>query len=156
MPELYFVLKTIHILSSTILFGTGIGIAFFMYRSWHASDIREKRYAARGTVLADTLFTFPAAIIQPLSGIGLIYLTGFDWTSLWLVITYCIYIMAAICWIPVVWIQIQLKNMCEQANDSATELPPAYHKLFKIWFFLGWPAFLGLIVVFYLMIAKPM
>ncbi len=155
MPELYFALKTIHILSSTILFGTGIGIAFFMFRSWFCKDIREKLYAARGTVIADYIFTFPAAIIQPLSGLGLIYLAGFDWTSQWLVMTYFIYMLAALCWIPVVWIQIQLLNMCKQACEKGTELPARYHVLFKIWFLLGWPAFLGLIVVFYLMVAKP-
>lgn len=153
--DLYIIFKTIHILSAAILFGAGIGIAFFMFRSWGTNNTQEKFFAARNTVLADYLFTFPAAVIQPASGVALVYMAGFDWASLWLTATYIIYIIAALCWLPVVWIQIQLKNMCKSASESGTELPQNYHTLFKIWFLLGWPAFLGLIVIFYLMVAKP-
>lgn len=153
--DLYLVLKTLHIISSTIVFGTGAGIAFFMLRSWFSNSVQEKLFAAKNTVLADYLFTFPAVIIQPLSGIALVYMAGFDWGAYWLVATYVIYIIAALCWLPVVWIQIQLKNMCVDASENGTELPERYNKLFKIWFLLGWPAFLGLVAVFYLMVAKP-
>lgn len=153
--DLYSLIKTLHVLSSTVLFGTGLGIAFFMFRSWHVRNIDEKFYAARNTVLADYVFTFPAAVIQPVSGIALIYIVGFDWSSLWLVVTYVIYVIAALCWLPVVWIQVQLKNMCKYAAENGTELPERYYTLFKLWFLLGWPAFLGFIVIFYLMVAKP-
>lgn len=153
--DLYTLIKTTHIISSTILFGTGIGIAFFMFQSRFTNNIPEKFYAARNTVLADYLFTFPAIIIQPLSGIALIRLAGFDWTSFWLVATYVIYIIAGMCWLPVVWLQIQLKNMCKEAFNNGTDLPDRYNKLFRIWFLLGWPAFLGLVIVFFLMVAKP-
>ena len=153
--DLYTIIKTLHIISSTILFGTGMGIAFFMFRSWFSSNIHEKFYAARNTVLADYLFTFPAAIIQPITGIMLIQMSGFNATSLWLTATYIIYAIAGLCWLPVVWIQIQLKNMCKEALENDTELPERYNKLFVIWFLLGWPAFVGLIIVFYLMVAKP-
>lgn len=153
--DLYNIIKTLHILSSTILFGTGIGIAFFMFRSWSADSIHEKLYATRNTVFADYLFTFPAAILQPISGIALIHIAGFDWTAYWLVATYIIYIVAGLCWLPVVWIQIQLKNMCIAAYENKTDLPEKYNTLFKVWFLLGWPAFIGLVAVFYLMVAKP-
>lgn len=153
--DLYTAVKTFHILSSTIVFGTGIGIAFFMFRSWFTDNIQEKLYASRNTVLADYLFTFPAVVVQPVSGIALIHMAGLDWTAYWLVATYVIYIIAGLCWLPVVWIQIQLKNMCIEASENGTELPERYNKLFKIWFLLGWPAFLGLVAVFYLMVAKP-
>ena len=153
--DLYTTIKTLHILSSTILFGTGIGIAFFMFRSCFTTNVHEKFYAVRNTVLADYLFTFPAVVIQPMSGVALIYMAGFDWTALWLMVTYIIYIISGLCWLPVVWIQIQLKNMCKEATESGTELPERFHKLFKIWFLLGWPAFVGLVIVFYLMSAKP-
>lgn len=154
--HLYTLIKTLHILSSSVLFGTGIGIAFFMVRSWFTTNIHEKFYAAQNTVKADYLFTFPAILIQPISGAALIYLGKFDWGSLWLVATYVIYFIAGLCWIPVVWIQIQLKNLCKQASVNNTELPKRYYQLFKIWFLLGWPAFFGLVVVFYLMVAKPL
>lgn len=153
--DLYTIVKTLHIISSTILFGTGIGIAFFMFRSYFTESIHEKLYAARNTVLADYLFTFPAVVIQPLSGVALTHMAGFDWTAYWLVMTYAIYIVAGVCWLPVVWIQIQLKKMCIDASLTGSALPARYHKLFRIWFLLGWPAFLGLVFVFYLMVAKP-
>lgn len=149
------ILKTIHILSSTILFGTGLGIAFFMLRSAFTENLQEKFYAARTTVLADYLFTLPAVIIQPVSGIALIYSSGFDWTDFWLMATYALYILAGLCWLPVVWIQIQLKSMIQTAMQSGTALPTRYYRLFKLWFLLGWPAFLSLVAIFYLMVAKP-
>lgn len=148
-------IKTLHILGSTVIFGTGIGIAFFMFRSFFAANIHEKLYAAKNTVLADYLFTFPAAILQPCSGIALILMAGFDWRADWLLASYILYIIAGLCWIPVIWIQIQLKNMCKASYENGTELPKRYYTLFKLWFLLGWPAFLGLVVVFYLMVAKP-
>jgi uncharacterized membrane protein len=82
-------------------------------------------------------------------------MVGYDWTDLWLMLTYGIYIIAGACWLPVVWIQIQLKNMLAEAVKNGTELPPRYHKLFKTWFLLGWPAFTGLVIVFFLMVIKP-
>lgn len=153
--DIYLITKTIHILSSTILFGTGIGIAFFMFRSLFTDNMHEKFYAAKNTVLADYLFTFPAVIMQPLSGVALIHMVGYDWTDFWLMATYVIYIIAGLCWLPVVWLQIQLKKMVAEALESGEPLPARYYKLFKIWFLLGWPAFVGLVVVFYLMVAKP-
>lgn len=153
--DIYLITKTIHILSSTILFGTGIGIAFFMFRSMFTNNMHEKFYAAKNTVLADYLFTFSAVIIQPLSGVALIHMAGYDWTDFWLMATYVIYIIAGLCWLPVVWIQIELKKMVAEALESGEPLPARYHKLFKIWFLLGWPAFVGLVAVFYLMVAKP-
>ena len=152
----YLIVKTLHIISSTILFGTGIGIAFFMFRSMFTSNIQEKLYAVKNTVIADYIFTFPAAIIQPISGIALIQMAGYDWMSYWLVLTYVIYIVAGVCWFPVVWIQIQLRNTVVEAVANDIDLPDRYNKLFRVWFLLGWPAFLGLIVVFYLMVAKPL
>lgn len=126
-----------------------------MFCSMFTDNIQEKFYAARNTVLADYLFTFPAVVVQPLSGIALIHMVGYDWTDLWLMATYVIYIIAGLCWLPVVWIQIQLKEMTKHAVETGESLPERYNKLFKIWFALGWPAFIGLVIVFYLMVAKP-
>lgn len=152
---LYIIIRTLHILSATILFGTGIGIAFFMFRSHFTNHLHEKLFAAKNTVLADYLFTFPAVIIQPLTGIALIHMVGYEWNDLWLTLTYIIYIIAGLCWIPVIWLQIQLKNMITESITHNTQLPVRYHKLFKTWFILGWPAFIGLVIVFFLMVAKP-
>lgn len=153
--DLYFFVKTTHILLSTVLFGTGIGIAFFMFRSLFDDDIHAKLYAVRNTALADYLFTLPAAIGQLLTGVWLVWKSGYGWADLWLVWTVAIYLLAAACWIPVVWIQIQLKNMLEQSVRDNIPLPKKYLQLFKIWFLLGWPAFAGLVIVFFLMVFKP-
>lgn len=151
----YQIVKTLHIMSSTVLFGTGAGIAFFMLRSHFTDNIHEKYFAARNTVLADYIFTAPSVIIQPLTGAWLVWQGGHDWLDLWLVATYVIYVISGCCWLPVVWIQIQLKNMVAHAVNTGEGLPPRYYKLFKIWFILGWPAFIGLVAVFFLMVMRP-
>ena len=135
--------------------GTGIGIAFFMLRSYFTNDVHEKLYAARNTVLADYLFTLHSVIIQPLTGVWLVWQGGYDWLDLWLVVTYVIYVIAGLCWLTVVWIQLQLKQMLLYSAENKTDLPERYNKLFKIWFILGCPAFIGLVVVFFLMVMKP-
>lgn len=151
----YNIVKTAHILGSTILFGTGIGIAFFMFRSAFTDCMHEKLYATRNTVLADYIFTLPATIIQPATGFWLVWNGGYEWNETWLVTTYILYIVAGLCWLPVVWIQIQLKILVQESASGNAPLPTKYHKLFRLWFILGWPAFLGLIAVFYLMVTKP-
>jgi uncharacterized membrane protein len=153
--DLYFLIKTIHIISATILFGTGLGIAFFMFRGWSAEDLHEKSFAIRTTVLADYVFTAPAAVIQPATGAWLIWTGGFSWTDGWLIATYVLYAIAALCWLPVVWIQIRLKQIVAGCLPSQGPLPAEYHRLFRLWFFLGWPAFLGLAAMFFLMVLKP-
>lgn len=153
--DLYIFVKALHILCSTILFGTGIGIAFFMFQSIFTKNIYEKSYAVRNTVFADYIFTLPAVVIQPLSGLALIHMGGYGWNDFWLSATYALYAIAGLCWIPVVWIQIQLKNMITESIQTDGDLPPRYYKLFRLWFLLGWPAFISLIVIFYLMVEKP-
>ncbi len=151
----YLIIKTIHIITSTVLFGTGLGTAFFFLCSHFTDNLHEKFFAARSTVLADYVFTAPAVILQPLSGAWLIWKGGFDPTAPWLMWTYGIYVLAGLCWLPVVWIQIQLKQMVHTALDNGTPLPDHYHGLLRIWFILGWPAFLGLVAIFFLMVVKP-
>ena len=153
--EMYQIVKVLHILSSSVLFGTGIGIAFFMFRSVSVSNVHEKFYAVRNTVLADYLFTFPAAVVQPITGAWLIIEGGYDWLSLWLVLSYVLYIIAALCWIPVVWLQIQIKKMLINSIKNNTALSDKYFVYFRVWFFLGWPAFIGLLLVYFLMVIKP-
>ena len=152
----YFFIKTIHIISATILFGTGLAIAFFMWWANKTGDLAAKVYAAKTTVLADFLFTTPSVIIQPISGVILIKLVGYDFSDFWLVLTYIGYIIAGICWLQVVWIQIKLRNIALKAQAINEELPIEYYKLFKLWFYLGWPAFISLVIIFFLMVIKPM
>jgi uncharacterized membrane protein len=151
----YSIVKTVHIISSTILFGTGIGIAFFMWWANKNGDLAAKIYAARTTVIADFLFTAPSVIIQPISGIILVKIVGYSFSELWLVLTYVGYGIAGICWLPVIWIQIKLRNLAINTLRNNDELSAEYYKLFKLWFYLGWPAFISLIIIFFLMVFKP-
>lgn len=153
--DIYTIIKVLHVVSSTILFGTGLGIAFFMFRSRFTESVEEKHYAVRTTVLADYLFTAPAVCIQPITGLWLVWQGGFDWTDLWLLATYIIYVIAGVCWLPVVWLQIKMKSMLAHALESGEALPKSYETLFRLWFILGWPAFIGLVIVFFLMVIKP-
>jgi len=153
--ELYSLIKMLHILSATVLFGTGIGIAFFMMRSHFTQDLHERYFAARTTVLADYIFTLPAVILQPVTGFWLVWQGGFDWDDRWLLTTYGIYLLAGACWLPVVYLQLRLRAMLRTATEAGPPLPHSYNRLFRLWFALGWPAFLGLVVVFYLMVTKP-
>lgn len=153
--DIYFVVKTIHIVSAAILFGTGLGIAFFFFFANQNNNIAGRYLVARGTVLADFIFTLPAVIVQPLTGFWLLAHSGYSGTDLWLVATYVLYIVAGLCWLPVVWIQIKLKRILKNSLDRKKPLPSQYHRLFRLWFLLGWPAFIGLVVVFFLMVLKP-
>ncbi len=151
----YLLVKTVHVITATILFGTGLGIAFFMFRSRFTDSLQEKFFAIRTTVLADYLFTAPAAVLQPATGAWLIWEGGFRWDDGWLTATYALYAIAAACWLPVVWIQIRLKRIVAGCLSLSKPLPDEYHRLFRVWLLLGWPAFMGLVTVFFLMVAKP-
>jgi uncharacterized membrane protein len=153
--DAYAIIKTVHILSATILFGTGLGTAFFFWRAHARGNETGRLAAARTTVLADLLFTTPAVVLQPVTGAWMIAAAGFQWDDLWLTATYALYAIAALCWLPVVAIQIRMKRMLErQAAGEGVDLQ-LYDRLFRIWFALGWPAFGGLVAVFFLMVMKP-
>jgi uncharacterized membrane protein len=151
----YLIVKVVHIVSATILFGTGMGIAFFHFAGQRSPDIAAKLFAARATVLADFVFTLPAVIVQPASGAWLVWRAGFDWSDFWLVCTYALYAVAGACWVPVVLIQIRIRSLLERRAAGGTFDQTLYDRLMRWWFALGWPAFGGLIVVFFMMVAKP-
>lgn len=153
--EPYFVAKWLHILSSTVLFGTGIGTAFQMVMAMRTGRTETVHSVASNVVLADWLFTTPAGIVQPLTGLWLVSILGLDLTARWLVLTYALYVLAFLCWAPVVRLQIRIRDLAAEALASGAPLPAEAHRLYRIWFLLGWPAFLALTVVFYLMVAKP-
>ena len=153
--DVYGIVKTVHILSGTVLFGTGLGTAFFFWRA-HASGNQAGRLtAARTTVLADWVFTTPAVLLQPATGTWMIAKAGFPWNDLWLAATYALYVVAAMCWLPVVAIQMRMKRMLEREAAGEAIDRPLYTRLFRTWFLLGWPAFGGLILVYFLMVLKP-
>lgn len=151
----YLFIKWLHILSATILFGTGIGIAFFKWIADRSGDVRAIRLSNERTVLADWLFTTPAVIAQPVSGVALALLAGFPLTTGWLAMSVGGYVIAGACWLPVVWLQLVMRDLARTADDAGTPLPAKYWRYARAWFWLGVPAFVALLGVYWLMVAKP-
>jgi len=155
MIDPYQALKWVHILSSTVLFGTGMGTAFHMWMAHLRGDPRTIATVAANVVLADWLFTLPAGIAQPVTGVAMMFMVGFSPWETWLVVTYGLYLLALGCWLPVVVLQMRARDLAAAAAACGGPLPPAYHRIMRRWFVLGWPAFIALVVVFWLMVTKP-
>lgn len=155
MSHLYLSLKLVHVLGATVLFGTGLGIAFFMWMANRTGDPVAIANVSRIVVLADALFIATAVVVQPLTGWGMMMLSGFSLFHWWIKATLVLYVFIGLCWLPVVWIQIKMRDLAVVAARERTPLPARYHTLFRIWFILGWPAFIGVIVIFALMLWKP-
>lgn len=153
--DFYLLYKIVHILGSTLLFGTGLGTAFHMWRADRTGDPRVIAAAARQTVLADWLFTAPAVIVQPLTGFLLLFEAGYALNEHWVILSLALYAVAGACWLPVVWLQIRVRDMALAALDEGTALPPLYRRHMRIWIALGWPAFLSMIAIFTLMVFRP-
>jgi len=151
----YLLLKYIHIISSTLLFGTGLGSAFYMWRANQSKNIQAMYFAAKNVVIADWIFTTPAVIIQPLTGIGLMYILHYSLTTHWLMWSLGLYVLTGACWLPVVWLQIKMHNLLKVAVAENGVLPDIYYRYQRLWFFLGWPAFIAVLAIFYLMVFKP-
>jgi uncharacterized membrane protein len=151
----YVTLKYVHVLSSTLLFGTGLGSAYYMFTTNLDGDPRAIAVVTRRVVLADWLFTTPTAVIQPATGVYLAVMAGVPWTAPWLAWSIGLYALAAGCWLPVVVIQIRMARIAHDAVRGNGVLPPRYWRYHRIWTALGIPAFLAFLVIFYLMVAKP-
>jgi uncharacterized membrane protein len=151
----YMIVKWLHILSSTFLFGTGIGSAFYMLFTSLSRDVRAIAVVSRHVVLADWIFTTSTIIIQPVTGIYMIHLAGYPWTSKWIMWSIALYFLAGACWLPVVWIQLKMRDMAQLAARDGTELPALYWRYLRLWVILGIPAFIALVIVFWLMVSKP-
>ena len=151
----YLLLKWVHILSSTVLFGTGIGSAFYLLVSTLRRDPVVVAAVARIVVLADLLFTATTAVLQPLSGWWMLQLSGMPIDQRWLVWSFWLYGLAIACWLPVVWLQVRLRDLAAQALRDCTPLPPAYWRFFRWWMALGVPALFAFLAIFWLMVAKP-
>jgi uncharacterized membrane protein len=154
--EFIYIYKFIHVLGAAVLFGTGLGIAYFMlmaHRTGHAGVIA---VTARFVVLADLIFTATAVVVQPVSGWLLARSIGLSpLDESWIVLSLLLYVLVGLCWLPVVYIQMRMRKLAHEAAVDAKPLPEAYHRLFRIWFVLGWPAFAGVLAIFALMIWQP-
>ena len=145
----YLWIKLIHILSATILFGTGIGTAFFMLKAYLSNNDEAMAVTTRNVVIADWLFTTPAVVIQLVSGIWLTARLGIPFESEWFFTVISLFVFVGICWLPVVRIQIRIRNLITSGAGR-----DAYAGLMKVWLALGIPAFLSVLILFYLMVSK--
>lgn len=151
----YLLLKWAHILSSVLLVGTGFGSAFYLYFIHRTRNTQAIAEVARLVVRADFWFTTPAVIIQPLTGYAMISLTGYPVTQEWLLWTYGLYALAGLCWLPVVWLQLRMKDMATLAVTTHSDLPALYWQYARNWEWLGYPAFIAMLGVYWLMVFKP-
>ena len=155
MNEIYLCLKWVHVVSSTVLFGMGAGIAFFFIRAQKTGDVRVIAAVGREVVIADAIFTASAVVLQPVTGLTMVRLAGYPLSLPWLRWSIALYALIGCCWLPVVWLQVQMRNLAARAMLEGTALPTVYSRYYRLWFYLGWPAFTGVLIVFYLMVVKP-
>jgi len=155
MSDLFLLLKLVHVLGAAVLFGTGAGIAFFMLMAHRTGDAATVAAIARIVVIADAIFTAGAVALQPLTGLALAHLVGFSLWEPWIVLSLALYVLVGLCWLPVVWIQMRMRDLAANAAAQGRPLPDRYMMLFRVWFWLGWPAFLGVAAIFVLMLWKP-
>lgn len=154
MATLLFV-KWLHVIGATVLLGTGAGIAFFMLMAHRTGDARLVAHTARIVVVADAVFTATAVLAQPVTGLWLAQLMGWRWSEGWIAVSLALYGFTGLLWLPVVWIQIQLRDLATRAGTSGEPLPARYHALFRIWVACGVPAFAAVLGILWLMLAKP-
>lgn len=149
------ILRFVHVIGATVLFGTGAGIAFFMLMAHRTGNPSHIAHVAGTVVIADTVFTATAAILQPITGAWLAHEIGWELTSGWVLLSLILYVVVGLFWLPVVWIQIQLRDLAHVAAAPGTMLPLRYVRLFRIWFACGFPAFLSVMAILWLMLTKP-
>lgn len=153
----YFLIKWLHVIGAAVLFGTGLGIAFFTWMGYRHAMKKDNLALLQGilviTVIADAAFTAVAAVLQPVTGLLLWSFSGASWRSPWLAAVLGLYLLIGACWIPVVVLQMRLRDSAAAAN-SLDELEDGFHAKIQLWFLLGWPAFIAVLLLFGLMIDR--
>lgn len=151
----YLLVKWLHIVSSVLLVGTGFGTAFYLFFANRSASLEARAVVARLVVRADLWFTTPAVIVQPLSGIWLAHAAGWPVTTPWLLASIGLYLLAGACWLPVLWLQLKMAREVEAALAQRRPLAARYARWQRSWEWLGYPAFIAMLVVLFLMVNKP-
>lgn len=147
-------LRWLHVIGAAVLLGTGAGIAFFMVMAHRTKDPRLIAHVAGTVVVADLLFTATAVVVQPMTGYLLARQIGWSLTEGWLVVSLALYGLTGLLWLPVVWIQLRLRDLAREAVGGGG-LPADYHRLYRIWLACGYPAFAAVLGIIWLMVARP-
>lgn len=151
----YEILRFLHVIGATVLLGTGAGIAFFMVVSHQSRNAALIAHVAGIVVLADMVFTATAALLQPVTGYLLMREVGYGLSDTWVWLSLGLYIFVGMFWLPVVWIQLQMRNLARTAASSDAPLPQRYFRLYRIWFACGFPAFFAVLAILWLMLTRP-
>jgi uncharacterized membrane protein len=151
----YLALKFLHVIGAAVLLGTGAGIAFFLLLAHRTGDAATVAGVARIVVVADFLFTATAVVVQPITGALLAWIVGYSLLYGWILLSIALYLLTGAFWLPVVWMQMRMRDLAIEAAREAQPLPAEYHRLFRLWFAFGFPAFAAVLAIFWLMIARP-
>ena len=148
-------LRWAHVIGAAVLLGTGAGIAFFMLMAQRTGRPELVAHVAGTVVVADAIFTATAVVLQPVTGVLLAQATGWLLTEGWIALSLALYVVTGLFWLPVVWIQLQIRDLARQAAAAGAPLPAEERRLFRIWFACGIPAFAAVLAIFWLMTARP-
>jgi len=151
----YLALKYLHVIGAAVLLGTGAGIAFFMLLAHRTGEARTVAAVARIVVIADFIFTATAVVAQPITGVLLAWAVGHSLRDGWIVLSVLLYLLTGAFWLPVVRMQMRMRDLAAAAARQGVPLPAEYHRLFRLWFAFGFPAFAAVLAIFWLMIARP-
>lgn len=148
-------LRWTHVLGACVLIGTGTGIAFFMVMAHRTGDARIVAHTARIVVIADMLFTASAVVVQPITGLMLAWGLGWPLSTPWILVSIGLYLVIGLFWLPVVWMQARMRDLAQAASDAGMALPEAYHRLYRLWFAFGFPAFGAILLIVWMMLSRP-
>lgn len=155
MTDLETLVRLAHVLGAAVLLGTGAGIAFFMVMAHRTGDARIIAHTAAIVVIADVVFTATAVVLQPITGVALAHIVGWPLTESWILLSIGLYLFTGAFWLPVVWMQLRMRDLARAAARVGAPPPRDYQLLYRLWFAFGFPAFFAVIAIFWLMLARP-
>jgi uncharacterized membrane protein len=148
-------LRWLHLIGACVLLGTGAGIAFFMVMAHRTRDAHVISHVSHIVVIADWIFTASAVVLQPVTGALLALAMGWRLTEGWILLSLALYVLVGLFWLPVLWIQHRMRDLARESARTGAALPAAYHTLYRRWFACGFPAFLSVLAIIWLMAARP-
>jgi uncharacterized membrane protein len=156
MIDAILAVKFVHVLFAAVLFGAWLCVAAFMvfaHRSRNASVIA---LIAQFSVRIELFVVAPAFVIQPASGFplgNLIGLSGAD--DFWVGGSIAVYAVVLLAWLGALRLEFLIRRMARQASLDGKKLDGRYRRLFRVWAALAALIFVGLVLIFLLMVWQP-
>lgn len=151
-------IRLIHVVSSALMFGVGIGAFWFMLAALRSADIALIAATTRNAVRAEWFIAAPVAVVQPTTGYLLMLHLDYSLHSRWFLALATFYILAGMCWVYLVKAELKMRHLANVALASpraATPLPPQFHALSRRWRRLALGSFAGVLTIFWLMVFRP-